>query len=392
MINKIKLHLNNFDFDIRTTHNARFLDQKVTPDVLSIVADCILNYLTTNDVIEFTSVDIWKDDYSNENVIDIFGKTDVANENAKNEYDKFFHQPMKALAYAGILKEIKRGRQIYFILEKKEILEYISFKEKNALDFLNIYLEKVLKDSGIWNIFDTFFQENTKDKFDSLKTKYEDFIIKNTPINGKTEVRRIFTKIINPLAFKRKKHGTKRGHYSKDIIGRDELMYNRRNWRDINKKKGETREEYEQRNTTLEAKANAYVKYNLNKAKNIIKKLHGLTSEVQDEFSNGEATQIHHIFMKSQYPEIASYFENLILLTATQHFTQAHPNNNTSLINKDYQLMCLMAKIHSVEKYTTVYSKEDFLYVIRVGLNYEFNVNITYLELQTKLVQIYNEL
>jgi len=392
MINKIELYFNNFNFNIKKTHNARFLDQKVTPDVLSIVADCVLNHISNNGITEFTSTDIWRDNYSNENVIDIFGKTDVNNPKAKSEYDKFFQQPLKALSYAGVLEEIKKGRQIHFTIKNKEILEYISFKERNSLEFLNIYLEKVLKDSDMWSIFENFFNSNTNDNFDILKSKYEEFIIKHTPINGKTEVRRIFTKVLNPLAFKRRKHGTKGGHFSKDIITRDTLMYNRKNWRDINKRKGETREEYDLRVNNEKNKEEAYIKYTLNKAKNIIKKLHRITSEVTDKFANGEATQIHHIFMKSQYPKISSSLENLILLTATQHFTKAHPNNNTSLINKDYQLICLLAKSESVQKYNNVYSKEDFLYVIKIGLKYEFDNNVSFKNIQSKLIELYNDI
>lgn len=348
------------------------------------------NYMN-NKVLEFTSTDIWIDDYSNENVIDIFGKTEVTNPKAKNEYDKFFQQPLKALSYAKILTESKKGRQIYFTIKNRELLEYIAMKERNALDFLNIYLEKVLADSNIWHFFDKFFTENTKENFDNLKTKYVDFIIDNTPINGNVEVRRIFTKIINPLSFKRRKHGTKGGHFSKDIIGRDELMYNRRNWRDVNKRKAETRDEYNLRIFVQKDREEAYVKYTLNKAKNIIKKVHGLKSEVEDELSVGEATNIHHIFMKSQYPEISSYLENLILLTATQHYTKAHPNNNTSLINRDYQLICLLVKSEAVQKFDAVYSKEDFLYVLKIGLDYEFSQNIEFMEIQSKLIELYND-
>jgi len=43
MLSKLQIYFKSFDFDIRKTKNARFIDQKVTPDVLSIVADCILN-------------------------------------------------------------------------------------------------------------------------------------------------------------------------------------------------------------------------------------------------------------------------------------------------------------------------------------------------------------
>ncbi len=389
MKNQIIKYLDKYNFDIRVSKDARFMDQKVTPDVLCIIADCIINYIDNTSNKEFTSSGIWKYDYSNENVMDIFGKTNVNNPKAKNEYDKFFQQPLKALSYAKILNERKVGNTIYFSIENYKILEYISYKEKHSLEFLNIYLEKVLKDSEIWYMFDKFFNDNTKDNFDILKSKYENFIIKNTPINGKTEVRRIFTKIINPLSFMRKKHGTKKGRFSKDIISRDELMYNRKNWRDLSKKKAETREEFEMRIEIEKDKQNAYVKYTLNKAKNIIKKLHFPESEIQDEFFVGDARDIHHIFMKSQYPEISTYIENLILLTPTQHFTKAHPND-TNIINKDYQLLCLLAKSDSIEKYNYIYSKEDFLYVLKIGLKQNFSNNIEFGELKTKLVELYN--
>ena len=389
MKNQIIKYLDKYNFDIRVSKDARFMDQKVTPDVLCIIADCIINYIDNTSNKEFTSSGIWKYDYSNENVMDIFGKTNVNNPKAKNEYDKFFQQPLKALSYAKILNERKVGNTIYFSIENYKILEYISYKEKHSLEFLNIYLEKVLKDSEIWYMFDKFFNDNTKDNFDILKSKYENFIIKNTPKNGKTEVRRIFTKIINPLSFMRKKHGTKKGRFSKDIISRDELMYNRKNWRDLSKKKAETREEFEMRIEIEKDKQNAYVKYTLNKAKNIIKKLHFPESEIQDEFFVGDARDIHHIFMKSQYPEISTYIENLILLTPTQHLTKAHPND-TNIINKDYQLLCLLAKSDSIEKYNYIYSKEDFLYVLKIGLKQNFSNNIEFGELKTKLVELYN--
>lgn len=395
MENIINDYFISFDFDIRVTKNARFMDQKVTIDVMCIIADCVLNFIETNnnERIEFSSTDIWMNEYSNQNIKEIFGKTDVSNRQAKNEYDKFFQQPLKALSYAKILKEEKRGNKIYFTLLNLEILKYIALKERNTLNFLDVYLKKVLEDSGIWCLFNNFFTNNTKDNFAHLKSEYEKFIILNTPINGNTEVRRIFTKVLNPLAFKRQKHGTKGGFFSTDIISNDVLMYNRKNWRDVTKNKAETRSQHELRakNEVQHAK-DAYVKYNVNKATNIVRSLHAPTSEVRDELSIGEATQVHHIFMKSEYPQIESYIENLILLTATQHFTKAHPNNNTRYIEKDYQLLCLLSKIDSIQRYLNVYSKEDFIFVLKEGLNKDFSSNIEFSELKENLVSCYNEI
>ena len=40
-----KSHLDKYDFDIRRTVNAGWLDQKCTIDVVCFVADCILNFI-----------------------------------------------------------------------------------------------------------------------------------------------------------------------------------------------------------------------------------------------------------------------------------------------------------------------------------------------------------
>lgn len=67
MIENITSHLANFDYDVRKIGDARFMDQKVTPDVLCIIADCVLNF-DADQNIEFTKDDIWNDNYFNTNV------------------------------------------------------------------------------------------------------------------------------------------------------------------------------------------------------------------------------------------------------------------------------------------------------------------------------------
>ena len=76
--------------------------------------------------------------------------------------------------------------------------------------------------------------------------------------------------------------------------------------------------------------------------------------------------------MKSDYSTIDSYLENLILLTATQHYTKAHPNNNTRIIDKEYQEICLLAKVNSIEKFPDLYSVYDFIFVLEIGLKKDF--------------------
>lgn len=366
MVTKLDIYFNSFDFDIRKTKNARFLDQKVTPDVLTIISDCVVEFLNQTGQNKFTSKDIWNFQYSNENIQEIFNKPNVFDKKAQNEYDKVFQQPLKALSYAQILYEEKIGNRIFFSVKNREILGYVAIRERNALAFLQIYLEKVLQDSDIWHIFNDFFHFQTKDSFNLLKREYENFIIANTAINGTTEVRRIFTKVLNPLAFKYKKFGTRKGYISTTPITLDELYYNRVNWRDVEKSKNETRQEFTLSNE-IENKSIAYHKYSLQKAKKLIKKYHSPSSEVEDDFAYGEATQVHHIFMKSEFPTIDSYLENLILLTPTQHFTKAHPQNNTNIIDIEYQKICLEAKYQSIQKFPDLYSLEDFEYVMKIG-------------------------
>ena len=127
---------------------------------------------------------------------------------------------------------------------------------------------------------------------------------------------------------------------------------------------------------------------------NLLRKIQ-IESEVKDQFENGEATQVHHIFPKSQFPMIVHYLENLIKLTATQHFTKVHPSNNTQVINKDYQFICLIAKSKTIEdslktigeKY---YRKESFVYVINIGLDAELSMKLTFPEIRSQVRLLYN--
>ena len=84
-------HFNGLDLDIRKKNIGTFMDQKVTPDVVSGVAECILEYLNVNPE-PFTINDIRYFDYSNTLVKEVFNKPDV--QKAENEYDKFFSQPI----------------------------------------------------------------------------------------------------------------------------------------------------------------------------------------------------------------------------------------------------------------------------------------------------------
>ena len=399
MIEEIKKHLQQFDYDVRKSGNARFTDQKVTPDVLYIISNCILDFVKNESNLVFSTKDIWESDFANEEIKNIFNKPDVMNSKARSEYDKFFAQPLKMLEYSKVLKLTKKGNRNYFSVSNLNLLELISYRERNCLTFINIYLQKVLSDSGIWSLFDNFYENNTKENFDTLKDGFKEFLYTTTKINrtNKAEPGRIFTKIINPIAYSKKSCGTKRGFLSQDIIGYDELMYNRKNWRDVSKVKGETRQEYELRAKNLiKKKKLAYSRFTMQQAKKLIAKKYNKVSEIQDVLAVGDATQVHHIFPRHQFPGIESYVENLILLTATQHSTKAHPNNNTRRIDKAYQYICLQSKCDTIQESVEVindgfYSKQDFSFVLNTGINTKnFNGGLSFDEIRNQLTQFYH--
>lgn len=370
------------NYDIRVQGNARWIDQKCTPDVLSIVADCILNYLDLmGENTIFTTQDVWFAEYTIQNIHDIFRKVQVNSESASNEYDKFFGQPMKLFAYAGILNESKRGRLNTYTLLNREILEFISLRERNSLLFLTKYIAKVISDSGLSDVFDDFFDRQTAEAYDDLKESFFRFTVRHTAIgskgsSGKTECGRIFTKVVNVLAFNLNKRGTERGHISAHAITYDMLMYNRDNFRDIyaEKPKDISRKDYmAQQNIVINE---AYYRYLSSKAKRRLRvyndRFRGGLSEMAGDLE--QATHIHHIFPASEFPEISYYLENLIALTPNQHLNNAHPNGRTIVIDKDYQHDCLIVKTDmikdNIENATEkIYTFEAFIRVLLIGFD-----------------------
>lgn len=398
MIQNIIDFFKNFDFDVRKSKDARFMDQKVTPDVLCIMADCVLNYVADRDI-EFTKDDIWNDSYFNSNVKSIFNKPDAGNDTTRQEYDKFTSQPLRMLAYSGVLIMTKKGNKNLYHINNKAILEFIAMKERNAYVFLYHYLIKVISDSGLLNYFENFkikCQKGTitNSDYSELKERFQRFIIGNTAINGVVEVNRIFPKILNVYSAENNIRGTIKGKLSERQIYYTDLMYNRPNWRDVNKNKSISRNEAIEDHEALMMEQNeAYSDYLVQKAMSMIRKMYK-ESEIKDQWANGEATQIHHIFPKSKFPQLAHYLENLIKLTPTQHNTKAHPSNKTDEIDKDYQLICLLAKSDSIEsslnKGEFVYRKESFIYVINTGLTELLDYSIDFKAIKKELTRIYN--
>lgn len=375
--NQIKRFLDSHTYDIRITKNGRWIDQKCAFDSVCFVADCIVEYINNGGKQPFKSVEIWHSAYAEKNVQHIFGKPNPKKETTKDEYNKFFRQPMKMLAAAGVLSE-KGKNPILFSVEQMEILEHIALRERNSFEFLCLYIEKTLKDSDLWYSFEAFFELQTKEAYLDIKQKFSEFCFKHTPIKKKDEPNRIFIKVLNHLACNQHKKGTESGRLSTNMITFDKIAYNKANWRDVlvGKDKNVARGDY------MPAPSNNDMfDYRVERAKKYLKKFNdsfnGSRSEVEDQFARGSlATHIHHIFPINQFREIADFIENLIAITSGQHLQLAHPNGNTQIVDKEFQYLCLVSKTSSIQRNlmgslgdTIIYKYEDFMHVLDTGLS-----------------------
>ena len=388
MREQINEFLSQYDYDVRKSRNARFVDHKCTPDIVCFMADCVLNMIATKPT--FVIRDIWETQYFIQNSRVIFNKPWANDKKAKNEYNKVLSQPLKLLAYSKILNVEKVKGTLTFSVNNENLLDYISRKDRNAYNFLYCYFTKVLEDSGFLKHIKTYqtdYSKGLNEARANLYEKYFRFISGNTPTRSRLDIRRMFHKIINVFAVENNIPGSK-GKFSATF---SEMMYNKKNWRDLNKEKSSTRQEA--LNNEDEEKQEIISAYYIQKAITLIRKTHK-ESEVKDQWANGEATQVHHIFPKADFPLLAHYLENLIKLTPTQHFTKAHPSNKTQQIDRDYQLVCLLAKTDSVEnslrKGEFVYRKEGLVFVINTGLNETLEYNIDFRTIKKELTRIYN--
>ena len=79
-------------------------------------------YLQESGKQPFQLPDIWHTDYAIENVQKFFSKPDPTDKSTMDEYNKFFRQPLKMLAAAGVLREIgKKKNTIQFSVENEAV-------------------------------------------------------------------------------------------------------------------------------------------------------------------------------------------------------------------------------------------------------------------------------
>lgn len=329
------------NYDLRVSHNGRWIDQKVTPDVLSLVAQTVLDY--TDDVKScFTNKDLYQSQDLLDTVAQFFGKPARSSGEMENEYNKLVGQQLKTLSYAGLLEENVSHRPYKYSIIRKDILELLAQSEKKTLFFLQEYIKKCLSDSG-FNYIESFLLKENKSQadFELVRDKFVEFEIKNTSINKELEPKRILAKVLNPLALSHNCKGASRGKLSSRNIILSDLRYSRDNSQDANKRKDVSRKEYR-------ALENDYtLSYKIEKAIRAVKKYNIKFNNSFSETGSFEyATQGHHILPKvnDYYVQFATYCENIIMLSPNEHYLKAHNNNKTSTINFDYQKELLLFK------------------------------------------------
>lgn len=378
--NDIRAFLSETNYDIRISGNGRWIDQKCTPDVLWSVSDFVL-YYSENVSETFTVKDVWESDYAKQTIRETFSKPDTDDKSAENEYDKVFSQPLCLLCYAGVIEDKSRTKKHLYKIKNKDVLEYIARNDIYALRFLQEYIEKVLRDSDLFPYFQVYFNLQTSNSFADMKQAFIDFYHQYTAVRGQFEPKRIFTKVLNPIAFKYRKHGTIAGRMSQHPINRSDMMYNRDNFRDIyrDKPKGVARKDWLANHPEFDVRE-GYFEQMMNAAKRLVKNINdtnrGSISELTQFDRNHTdmvpANQAHHIFPKNEFPDIMYYAENLIVLTPNQHYYFAHPNNNTQIVDIAAQKVLLVAKTYSIKKNLTeerdqIYTFSNLLLVLSIG-------------------------
>lgn len=201
MRNVINEYLSQFDLDIRKSNNARFVDQKCTPDIVCFMADCVMNMVATKPI--FVINDVWETQYFIQNTRVIFNKPWANDRKAYNEYNKVLSQPLKLLAYAHILNVEMVDGALTFSVANENLLDYISRKDRNAYNFLYCYFMKVMSDSGFMKYFEEYAKDSVVDPVaarDEIYERYYRLINGNTPSHSQLDIRRMFHKVFNVYA------------------------------------------------------------------------------------------------------------------------------------------------------------------------------------------------
>lgn len=355
--------------DLRKRPYTRFIDQKCTPDLLSLTTALIVELYGIDD--EFSNPELQREDEAKRALAIELNK--ASSSFTRRENNKVFMHSLKMLTYAGILNERKVGNTYYFSIENIRALRKLANDERRSLEFITGYITETFSQTDSMWIFEEFkSSSHDAEAYSILKKRFIQFARRHMGAGKKgsdsgLEARRILPKIMNPLAIRWNMNGSIKGRVSKSGISMMDLRYGRVNARDQKlQRSSETsrKERAEQRFQSLRDRR----EYRVSEAKRSVRQRHQDISEVSGE---SPATQVHHIFPQSEFSALASVPENLILLTPDEHNLRAHPNNKTNSIDKSYQRTLLLKKLDHVEESEAArdgfYKIEEFAHVVETG-------------------------
>jgi hypothetical protein len=380
--NLINDYLSSLDLNLRQKDSLAFANQKIKADVLEIIAELIIKHTDDNQN-PFTSPELEKNEANIDIISRTFSKPLINDPLAASEMDKFFSQPLKYLSFYKVLKLETVSNRNYYTVLRKDILEYIKSSTFNSLQFI-IFANKnfLINNLELKIHFDNFFFNQNQTTYSKVKLEFERFINKYTYVVNIAEPRRVFAPFINPIAYELKKKGSIGGRISPRIIVYSDLKYNRPNFynESIGVPPGMTRQEYLPRYlATIDEQSgfDAEERTSIRKVKN----RHAQISEYSGQTG---ASEVHHIFTRSQFENLRCYRENLINLTPNEHRNQAHPNSNFSIVDENFQTKLLFCKLESIKNSIflndTFYKLQNFTKVLIVGYNKNISLNSNFNE------------
>lgn len=336
-----------------------YFEQKITPDILSFAAQCILDFTGGDISKSFSDPELRGLDFYKMILKDYLSKPDDTKD-TNNEYNKLIRYQIDFLVFGGVLEEVAQRPKRYKI-KNLEILNYVALHERQALLYIQAYIEKFLIDNNLGNLFDSYRKNPTQRNYEKTKESFYLWAKDNTNVktDDKRHTFRVFNKIFN---FYTHKHSLPGQYLARVKDGPNpylNLIYNRINFRDKNKAKNVSRNDFAKTYDPSNDDS-GYISYLIGKAKKEIRQRYPTTEIVGFEnypSEGGDIVQIHHIFPAASFQEFASSKENLISITPGQHNTHAHAGN-THYVDPNFQLICLQVRLDEIEK--SIQNKDEF--------------------------------
>lgn len=356
-----------------------YFEQKITPDLLSFAAQCVLEFVGENTNVSFTDLDLRSLDFYKMIIRDFLSKPSDS-EKTRNEYNKVISYQLGFLTFSGVLEEIGQRPKQYKIRDIN-VLKFIAVHERQSLLFIESYIEKFISDNNLQTQFDSYREDPTQRTYEKLKDDFYGWAKNNTNVrtDDKKHTFRVFNKIFN---FYTHKHSLPGQYLSRVKPGPNpymNLIYNRVNFRDKNKAKNISRNEFAESYDPSEN--SGYISYLIGKAKGDIRKRYPtteVTNSTEFPSEGGDVVQIHHIFPAASFQEFASSRENLIAISPGQHNTHGHLGN-THRINPKFQIACLKVRLNEIEKCIenndNFFSLESFVSMVNSGLKLNIGSN-----------------